>query len=140
MPLRSTHPPQLEHIRVRDCMHPGIHTCEADASLSEVAGIMVKHRVHAVAVTTAGVPRPIGVVSDLDVVAAAAAGEEVIARHAAATEPLAISANAPLDRAAQLMTEHGVSHLVVIDSAGGYPVGIVSTLDIAVVIAGHCEP
>jgi CBS domain-containing protein len=121
-------------------MHPGIHTCEADASLSEVAGVMVKHRVHAVAVTTAGVPRPIGVVSDLDVVAAAAAGEEVIARHAAATEPLAISANAPLDRAAQLMTEHGVSHLVVIDAAGGYPVGIVSTLDIAVVIAGDCDP
>ena len=31
------------------------------------------------------------------------------------------------------MGEHGVSHLVVVDSAGGYPLGVLSTLDIATV-------
>jgi CBS domain-containing protein len=120
-------------------MHSGILSCDADAPLGEVARIMTKHRVHAVAVTTGDRPRPVGVVSDLDVVAAAASGEELVARRAAATEPLAISANAPLDRAAQLMTEHGISHLVVLDPAGGYPVGILSTLDIAVLIAQDTE-
>jgi predicted transcriptional regulator len=39
--------------------------------------------------------------------------------------------------AAQLMSEHGVSHLVVIDSAGGDPLGVVSTLDIATVYANR---
>jgi CBS domain-containing protein len=127
--------PQLGHVRVRDCMHPGILSCAADTPLCELAAIMTKHRVHAVAVTNGDSQRPIGVVSDLDVVAAAATGEHLDACHVAATEPLTISANAPLDRAAQLMSEHGVSHLVVVDPAGGYPVGILSTLDIAVVIA-----
>ena len=34
------------------------------------------------------------------------------------------------------MTEHGVAHLVVVDAAGGYPVGVLSTLDIVAVYAG----
>ena len=29
------------------------------------------------------------------------------------------------------MAEHGVNHLIVLDAASGYPVGIVSSLDIA---------
>ena len=34
------------------------------------------------------------------------------------------------------MEEHAVAHLVVIDSADGYPVGIISTLDVACAYAG----
>jgi CBS domain-containing protein len=129
--------PQLDHIRVRDAMHQGILSCPADAPLGEVAGVMAKHRVHAVAVTDGVGTRPIGVVSDLDVVAAAASGEEPSAGGAAATEPLAVSAEERLRGAAQLMSEHGVAHLVVLDPAGGFPVGILSTLDIAAVYAGE---
>jgi CBS domain-containing protein len=33
------------------------------------------------------------------------------------------------------MAEHGVSHLVVIDAAGGYPIGILSTLEVAALYA-----
>jgi CBS domain-containing protein len=29
------------------------------------------------------------------------------------------------------MTEHGVSHLIVLEAASGLPIGVVSTLDIA---------
>jgi CBS domain-containing protein len=36
-----------------------------------------------------------------------------------------------LMRAAQLMTEHAVTHLLVVDPAGGLPVGVLSTLDVA---------
>ena len=43
--------------------------------------------------------------------------------------------NEPLAGAAQLMIEHGVSHLVVREAASGYPVGVLSTLDIAAVYA-----
>ena len=47
----------------------------------------------------------------------------------------AVSADEPLRTAAQLMSEHGVSHLIVVDNAGGYPLGVISTLDIATIYA-----
>jgi len=138
---RSSHASQLEHVRVRDCMHAGVLTCSPDTPLGEVAGIMTKHRVHAVAVVD-DKRRPIGVVSALDVVAAVSRGEHerVTARVAAAVEPLiTISAETPLDRAAQLMTRHRVHHLIVVDPPGGSPIGILSTLDIAVVVGENSE-
>jgi len=126
----------LRHIRVHDCMHHGILSCAGDAPLGEVAGMMAKHRVHAVAVTNGDGRRVIAIVSDLDVAAAAADGREPTALEVAATEPLTVSASEPMHHAAQLMVEHGVSHLVVVDPASGYPVGILSTLDVAVLYAG----
>jgi CBS domain-containing protein len=125
----------LEHIRVHDAMHHGLISCSAEAPLSEVTALMVKHRVHAVAVSDGTGARPTGVVSDLDVIGAAARGEEATAGQVAPTAPLAISAEDRLQRAAQLMAGHGVSHLVVLDPAGGFPIGILSTLDIAAVYA-----
>jgi CBS domain-containing protein len=123
------------HVRVGDCMHCGILTCAGDAPLGEVAGIMAKHRVHAVAVTGGEPRRVVAVASDLDVVGAAASGDEPTALQIAATEPLTISANAPVDHAAQLMSEHNVAHLVVVDAASGSPVGVLSTLDLAALYA-----
>jgi CBS domain-containing protein len=127
---------ELPRVRVSDCMHAGILSCAPDAPLAEVASIMCEHRVHAVAVVDRDGGRPVAVVSDLDVVAAAASGAEASALQAAATEPLVVSARESLHRAAQLMAEHGVAHLVVLDAAGGYPVGVLSTLDVAAAFAG----
>ena len=127
---------ELRHIRVHDCMHHGILSCSSEAPLGEVAGLMAKHRVHAVAVTNGDGRRVVAIVSDLDVAAAAAIGKEPTAIEVAATEPLSISASEPMHLAAQKMAEHGVSHLVVLDPASGYPVGILSTLDVAVLYAG----
>ena len=126
----------MDHIRVRDAMHHGILSCAADAPLAEVAGIMAKHRVHAVAIANGDAVRPAAVVSDLDVVAAIASGEEPSAGQAAATEPLAVSDDERLLRAAQLMVEHGVSHLIVLDAATGHPIGVLATSDVAAVYAG----
>jgi CBS domain-containing protein len=125
-----------DHIRVRDVMHQGILSCSDDAPLTEAAAIMAKHHVHAVAVTRGDSRRPIGVVSDLDIAAAIASRQEPTVAQAAGTEPLAVSSGERLDRAAQLMAEHGVAHLVVIDAAGGQPIGVLSTLDLAAVYAG----
>ncbi len=100
---------------------------------------MAKHRVHAVAVSGGEAGRPAGIVSDLDVVAAAATGDDPNALQAAGTEPLTVSANESLRGAAQLMAEHSIAHLVVVDAASGFPIGILSTLDIAAVYAGSGE-
>lgn len=117
-------------------MHAGVMTCVPDDSIRAVAAIMATYRVHAVVVTERSGNRPLGIVSDLDLVSAAAAGgADGTALQAAATEPLTISANESLERAAQLMSEHAVSHLVVVDGAGGYPLGVLSTLDIAAACA-----
>ncbi len=101
--------------------------------------MMVDHRVHAIAVADTDNGRPWGIVSDMDVMAAAATAQEPTARQAAATETATISAAEPLDRAAQIMCERAVAHLVVLDPAGGYPVGILSTLDIASAYGGPVE-
>jgi len=128
--------PALAHVRVIDCMHHGILSCSADAPLSEAARIMAGHRVHALAVTNGDLRRPIGVLSTQDVVAAAARGENPTARDAAVRQPLAVSSDELLVRATQLMVQHGVGHLVVLDAASGYPVGVLSTLDVAAVYGG----
>jgi len=73
-----------------------------------------------------------GIVSDLDLVAAASVRDlaEQTADATAATAALTIGAPETLQRAAQLMTEHGATHLVVVDG-DHRPVGVLSTLDIA---------
>jgi CBS domain-containing protein len=91
--------------------------------------------VHAVVIMNSSATCAVGVISDLDVVSAVAAGADCSAREAAATEPLTVMADESLPSAAQRMSEHGVSHLVVLDSAVGHPVGILSTLDIAAAYA-----
>jgi len=131
MTVDYTHHSQLAHIRVGDCMHQGIFACGPDASAREVAAVMAKHHVHAVAVKNDGSDRPVGIISALDVVAAAASGEEPTAARIAGTEFVTVSANQTVQHAAQLMTEHGVSHLIVLEAASGLPIGVVSTLDIA---------
>ena len=125
----------LTPVRVGNCRHPGLRTCDTDDSLRHVATIMANHRVHAVVVTANGAARPIGVVSDLDVVAALAVGADCAAGEVAATETLTVSPDEPLQSAAQLMSEYGLSHLVVLDTARGCFVGVLSTLDVASVYA-----
>ena len=128
--------PALNLVRVGDAMHAGILSCGAGASLGEVASVMAKNRVHAVAVIDdSGSPHPIGVVSDLDVVAGAVSGEERTALEAAVKEHVTVSSRETLQRAGQLMAQRGVSHLVVLDAHSGQPVGVLSTLDIASVYA-----
>ncbi|MHB1570730.1 MAG: CBS domain-containing protein [Solirubrobacteraceae bacterium] len=129
-------PIDLEHIRVRDAMHPGIMSCSADASLRDVAAIMSARRVHAVAVYADSGSGPAGVISDVDLVAAIAGGDASAAEKVATSEPLTVSSDARLDRAAQLMAEHSIAHLVVVDAGSGRPVGVISALDLATVYAG----
>lgn len=98
---------------------------------------MADQRVHAVAVTDAdNASRPWGIVSALDVAAAAASGLEGTAGDAAATAVVTVSASDPLEHAATVMVEHRVSHLIVIDPGSGHPAGILSSLDIVSAYAG----
>jgi CBS domain-containing protein len=129
---------------VADVMHPGVVTCSYATPLATVARMMTLHRIHAVVVYGDGDMDPgdtnriWGVVSDLDIVAAAV-GEGAFSDKnagAAAREPIVfVAADDPLERAAQLMTDHRTSHLLVVGNELAIPVGVISSLDLAGVLA-----
>ena len=131
----------IETLTVADAMHRGVLTCEREAPLAEVARTMVRESVHCVVVESgSGDTGPLwGVVSDLELVAAATVREleEQTAGGSATTPALMVSVNETLERAAGLITEHAVRHLVVVEPSTLRPVGVLSTLDIARVLASE---
>jgi CBS domain-containing protein len=133
--------PSLGHASVADAMHPGILSCDPGASYREVARIMVTHHVHCVAVVDvardgSGDPMVWGIISDLDLLTAAVGEDgELMARDLAAQPVISLRPETPLLQAGELMRANGVSHVVVIDPETQRPIGILSTLDVAGVLA-----
>jgi CBS domain-containing protein len=120
-------------------MHWGLVSCPADASLETVAMLMSGERVHCVVVIEdpSDSASLWGVVSDLDLVAAAIVRPlaEQEAGGTAMRPAVTISPAEQLERAARLMTRHGVAHLVVVDPVEQVAVGVLSTLDLARALA-----
>jgi CBS domain-containing protein len=132
--------PSLAHATVSDAMHPGIVSCEPDATATEVARLMASHHVHCVAVVGISHEAPEcfvwGIISDLDLVAVGIREErEPTARDLARQPVVTVRPSMPLRDAGEAMLRGGVSHLVVTDGESGRPIGILSTLDMAGVFA-----
>jgi CBS domain-containing protein len=74
-----------------------------------------------------------GVVSGLDLVAAATVRPlaEQNAGGTAMRPAVTTFPHESLEAAAERMTRHGISHLVVVDPLRRHPVGVLSTLDLA---------
>lgn len=127
----------LARAHVRDVMHTGILTTDPSTPLRVVARLMAEQRVHTVAVADPDhARRPWGIITDLDVAAAAAEDTDETAGEARKHDVVTISSADSLTWAAQQMIEHGVSHLVVVDPTTGHPAGILSALDVAAAYAG----
>ena len=76
-----------------------------------------------------------GLIGDMDLVRAVHRGAfSEAAATIAATEPIAVRGDDSLERVAALMVEHATSHVVVV-ARSGLPSGIVSTRDVAGVLA-----
>ena len=128
--------PEFGEAKVVDAMRMGVVSCPGDTPLREAARIMATYRIHCVVVSDLEGERPWGVVSDLDLAAAADRDLSAVpVREVASTELVTVSANDPLARAAQLLAEHQVAHLVVVERRSGHPLGVLSTLDLAGVLA-----
>jgi CBS domain-containing protein len=136
----------LDEMNVADAMHRGVLTCGLYAPLTQVARTMAEENVHCVVVwnePSEAAETPLwGVVSDLDLVAVAASENlrDRTAGGSANTPVLMVETTEPLRRAAQMMAEHEVSHLVAVDPVTTKPVGVLSTLDIARALSGLAEP
>jgi CBS domain-containing protein len=77
-----------------------------------------------------------GIVSDLELVRAGIDEDAGQTARALATQPVVVvEPGMPLRDAAREMLAHGVSHVVVADPIAQRPVGVLSTLDIAGVLA-----
>lgn len=135
----QSHPlPRFEAATIADVMHVGVIGVPPDADVVTIARALAGNRIHCVVVDgivhdAAGGERLVwGMVTDLDLLRAATpANREVTAGELAATEAVTAYPGDSLERAAQLMTEHDVSHLVVTSQESGRPVGVVSALDLA---------
>jgi CBS domain-containing protein len=127
-----------EAMLVSDVMHEGFVGCAYETPLTVVARLMAQHRVHCVVGfgdVTEDDTSLWGVVSDRDVVDALASGAlPATAGSIAATEAVTVEPGDTLRHAAQLMRDHAVSHVLVVNRDSDRPVGILSTLDIAAVI------
>ena len=131
----SDRAPSVRNAPVQDVMFPGIFTCPPDADLVTVARLMTANHIPAIVVggiesVPGGERLTWGLITALDLVASMQPGYEgAEAADLASTEIVTVDAGEPLERAAQLMVEHDLTHLMVV--TGGEPVGILSTLDVA---------
>jgi CBS domain-containing protein len=133
--------PALGRATVADAMHPGIVSCAPTATVSDVARLMATHHVHCIAAI--GIePDDTGerlvwkVISDFDLLSAGLASEsEQLASEIVVRPMITIEPAMPLREAANLMLSRGSAHLVVVDAETQRPVGILSTLDVAGVLA-----
>jgi len=129
-------PEILDSARVGDCMRAGIFTCDPHASLRELAATMASLRIHALALRAPHGQR-MPIITDLEVMAGLALSDRLQAGDLIAAPPITVSRVQPLREAAQLMVEHGTTHLIVLDEANGHPVGVLSTTDI---LQAHAAP
>ena len=129
--------PRLEHALVSDAMRRGVLTCPSDTDIRAAARTMALHHVHSLVVTERGDPTRWRVLSDDDLVAAlldSPAGDLTVGAVANREFPT-VAENARLAEAAARMRAERISHLLVLGAQEGRPAGMLSTLDIAGVLA-----
>jgi CBS domain-containing protein len=130
-------------------MHRGVINVPPQTPLIEAAAEMARSRVHCVVVE--GLARGPqqqeelvwGIVSDLDLMRALAAGRlDASAGEMAATEIVTVEESESVEQASRLMAEHECTHLIVVapGSPEPEPVGVISSLDVAAALAAPLRP
>jgi CBS domain-containing protein len=132
--------PPLYRVSVGEAMHRGVLAVPLTAPLSQVAAEMAKHRVHCIVAfgerDDGSTGRVWGLVSDLELtrIACTEGLQGRTAGGSATTEVVTVAPADTVHHAAELMAEHGVSHVIVVDPLMDRPVGVLSTLDVAAVL------
>ncbi|HEY1277544.1 MAG TPA: CBS domain-containing protein [Thermoleophilaceae bacterium] len=126
---------------VGELMHPGVIACEPDASLGEVALLLVRHRIHAVFVAGDD-GEPTGVLTDIDLLAGEwLAGDEeglavmrgITAGELMSAPPQTIDVAATAGEAAARLRAGGIGRLLVVDQDRA--VGVISVSDLVAGLA-----
>jgi CBS domain-containing protein len=124
-------------IGVDQVMRAPVLTCGAETPLRDLARLMVTHAIHAVVVVDREENEDdlvTGIVTDLAIARAAVEGREPVARDLAEAGAPAVSVGWTLEQATREMLRTGSAHVVVIDGRGT-PIGMLSTMDLARLLA-----
>ncbi len=117
-------------------MRHGVFSCPADASLREAARAMSLHHVHTIVVSDPADGSPCGLLTDDALVGALLDQDgDCPVGDIAERDLNMISSSEPLLSAAERMREHATAHLLVRDAKSGAPAGMLSTLDLAGILA-----
>ena len=132
---RSYIGPPFPDAKVGEAMRIGVMTCRPETKLTEVAMIMVGYDTHSVVVSETGAAESWGIVTTLDLARVAADLDSLTAGEVASAPLVTVDTEASLERAAALMAEHGISHLIAVQPETQRPVGVVSARGIAAAAA-----
>jgi CBS domain-containing protein len=127
--------PAFKDAKVHDVMRVGVVTCRPETKLDDVARMMVGYNVHSIVVAEVGEATPWGIVTSLDLAGAPDQLDSLTAGEVASTNLVTIKSDEPLEKAAKLMAEHGISHLVAVQPDVDRPAGMISSRDLAAAIA-----
>ncbi len=132
--------------RVAAILHPGVITCAPEATVDEVARLLLVHGIRA-AVVMDGDDHAVGVVSQTDVVLArqGRSGEQLRQIHAAEImTPTLVhcSADTRISEAVTDMTRRGIHRLIVTEERDGrpFPIGVISMTDVIRELVGVVAP
>ena len=132
--------PALEHASAGDAMRPRVLTCTADTPLFVAAQRMSGEHVHALVVlrphpASGDDDRPWAVLTDRDLLQHASEASVLTAGEVASGPVVTARPGDRLAELAERMIRHHASHAVVVDPVDDRPIGVVSTLDVAGIIA-----
>ncbi len=124
--------PKVEQIKVKDLIsRPKPITVRRDASLKEAAKLMADERIGFLVVVADDDEREvIGVISERDIINAFGYGKDDIkVEDMMKTNIVHVYEDDPISKAAKLMKEHNIRHLVVLDRDGKLA-GVLSIKDL----------
>lgn len=131
-PYAQTGP--LTRREIRDVMTPGVVTIVEDASLIQACRALRRHRIHAVLVVGRQQGRPLGWITARGLLGFLDRDPCTPARDAIVERAVTIGPSASVADAVAILSHEGVSHLLVSHRSETLPEGIVSDLDLALVM------
>lgn len=118
-------------VQVRDVMSNPVKTVQEEENVERVAELMIANDLGSIIVTDVN-RNPVGIITERDIVKRVVAEnklpKDVMAEEVMSCPVFTIDPDADIKGAAELMREHNVRRLVVMD--GGKMIGIVSSKDI----------
>jgi CBS domain-containing protein len=127
--------PAFEDAQVHHVMRVGVVTCRPETKLADVARMMVGYDIHSIVVAEVGEANPWGIVTSLDLARVPDKLDSLTAGDVAQTDLVTIKSNEPLRRAAKVMAEHRISHLIAVQPDIDRPAGMISARDLAAAAA-----
>jgi CBS domain-containing protein len=133
---RSYVGPAFADAKVRDAMRVGVVTCRPETTLADVARMMIGYDIHSVVVSDVqGEAGMWGIVTSLDLARRPDELGSLTAGEVASTDLVTVDSSESLARAAELMAEHRVTHLIAVQPGTGRPAGMISARGLAAALA-----